>query len=76
MKKKVLKSFIDEFFRAFLGEPFSVNKITIDFSFTSINLFQPEDHTIYEVCSYSGCPKLLQENNKMHDKSVLLGSLI
>ena len=62
-----------EFFGAFLLP--SINKITIAFSFTSINSFQPENHTINEVCSYSGCPKSLQENNKMHDKSVLLGSL-
>ena len=62
-----------EFFGAFLLP--SINKITIEFSFTSINSFQPENHTINEVCSYSGCPKSLQENNKMHDKSVLLGSL-
>ena len=51
-----------EFFGAFLL--LSINKITIEFN-----------HTINEVCSYSGCPKSLQENNKMHDKSVLLGSL-
>ena len=62
-----------EFFGAFLLP--SINKITIEFSFTSINSFQPGNHTINEVCSYSGCPKSLQENNKMHDKSVLLGSL-
>ena len=53
----------------------SVNKITIDFSFTSINLFQLKNHTIDEIVSYSGCQKSLQENNKTHDKSVLLGSL-
>ena len=71
MKKIFLKSFINlEFFGAFLFS--SINKIKIDFGFTSINLFQRKNHTINEVCSYSGCPKSLQENNKMHDKSVLL----
>ena len=74
LKKKSFEKFHEwEFFRAFLFP--SVNKITIDFSFTSINLLQPENHTVNEVCSYSGCLKLLQENYKMHDKSVPLGSL-
>ena len=53
----------------------SINKITLDFSFTSIILFQPEKHAMNKVYSCSGCPKLLQENNKTFDKSVLLGSL-
>ena len=62
-----------EVFRAFLFP--SINEITIDFSFASINLFEPENHIINEVCPYSGFPKSLQENNKMHYKSVLLGRL-
>ena len=49
--------------------------MTIDFSFTSIIFFQPENYAISEVYSYSGCPKSLQENNKTFEKSVLLGSL-
>ena len=53
----------------------SINKITIDFSFTSIVLFQTENHAINEVYLYSGCPKSLQENNKTFDKSVRLGRL-
>ena len=51
------------------------NKITIDFSFTSIILFQPEKQAINKIYSFSGCPKSLQENNKTFDKSVLPGSL-
>ena len=47
----------------------------IDFSFISITLFQPENHAMNVVYSYSGCLKSLQENNKTFDKSVLLGSL-
>ena len=74
VKKKSFEKLHEwEFFGAFLFP--SVNKKTIDFSFTSINLLQPENHTINEVCSYSGCLKSFQENNKMHDKLVTLGSL-
>ena len=53
----------------------SINETTIDFSFTSIILLQPEKHAINEIYSYSGSPKSSQENNKTNDKSVLLGSL-
>ena len=76
MNKKVLKCQKVSSRKVFRSVSFSVNnKITTDFSFTSINLFQPKNHTIDEVDSYSGCQKSLQENNKTHGKSVLLGSL-
>ena len=63
--------------RGFLGTfPFpSINNITIDFNFTSIVLFQLENHAINKVYSYSGCPKSLRKNKKTNDKSVLRGSL-
>ena len=74
MKKKsfeVTKSLSNEDFSDFP----SINETTIDFSFTSIILLQPEKHAINEIYSYSGSPKSSQENNKTNDKSVLLGSL-
>ena len=74
MKKKsfeVKKSLSNEDFSDFP----SINETTIDFSFTSIILLQPEKHAINEIYSYSGSLKSSQENNKTNDKSVLLGSL-
>ena len=60
----------------FGATPFpSINETRIDFTFTSIILFQPENQAIDEIYSYCGCPKSLQETNKTHDKSVLLESL-
>ena len=64
MKKKSFekpKSFTNEnFSERFL----SINKVINDSSFTCIILFEPENHAINEVYSYSGCQKSLHENNK------------
>ena len=72
MKEKrfeVPKNFINEDFSFGAFFP-SINKTTIDFSFTLIILLQLENQAINEIYSYSGGPKSLQKNNKTHDKSV------
>ena len=76
MKKKVLKCKKVSLMRIFRSVSFPlINETTIDFSFKSMILLQPEKHAFNEIYSYSGCPKSSQENNKTHDKPVLLGSL-